>query len=120
MSFPLRFPDDDPRFTAELVDAVANVLVQHGYPRPDSTDTSHADLRAALAGFLYGPAFNNGDKVTWVRDGKVWNGKVSYVANGNSGQVARIKADPQPGDRYYVTAVVPCRDLTLVQAGDQR
>jgi hypothetical protein len=117
MTFPLRFPDDDPRFSPALIDDIDDVLTRHGYPSATDDATAIADLRAALAGFLYGSAFNKGDKVAWVRDSKVWYGKVQYVATGDNGPVARIKADPQPGDQYYSYPTVPCRELTLVRDG---
>jgi len=117
MSYPLKFPDDDPRFTSELIDEISAVLINHGYPWTDSGDTSFADLRAAMARFLYGPAFNPGDKVTWVSDGKVWNGQVEYVATGDNGPVARIDTDPQRGGLYRTTWVVACRNLTLIPDG---
>jgi hypothetical protein len=117
MSYPLRFPDDDPRFSNDLIAEIANVLYAHGYPTVIGNDTAFDGLRAALASFLYGPAFNPGDKVTWVCNDKVWNGKVEYVANGDSGPVARIDTDPQSGGLYRTTWVVPCRELTLVSGG---
>jgi hypothetical protein len=119
MSYPLRFPDDDPRFTSELLDDISAVLIRHGYPWTENGDASFADLRAALAGFLYGPAFNRGDKVTWVSDSKVYSGKVEYVANGDNGPVARIDASPQPGGMCRFTTVVACRKLTLVPDGER-
>ena len=94
-----------------------NVLKFHGYPSAAEDDATVKDLRAALAGFLYGPAFSKGDKVTWLRDNKVWNGRVELVANTDTGQVARIDADAQPGGLYRTTTVVSCRDLTLVRDG---
>lgn len=118
MSYPLRFPDDDPRFSNDLIAEIANVLYAHGYPTVIGDETAFDGLRAALTGFLYGPAFNAGDKVTWVSDGKVWNGSVEYVANSDNGPVARIRTEPQPGDLFrIVTSVVDCRYLTLVPAG---
>lgn len=120
MSYPLRFPDDDPRFTSELLDEISAVLIRHGYPWTDSDDTSFADLRAALAGFLYGPAFNTGDRVTWVGNDKVWCSRVEYVANTDKGPVARVLTDPQPGGSCRTVDVVACRKLTLVPGGEQR
>lgn len=117
MSYPLRFPDDDPRFSPALILDVANVLKSYGYPSVTEDAATIDDLRAALAGFLYGPAFNAGDKVTWVTNDKVWHGRVEYVANTKTGQVARIQTDPQPGETYRVTSVVACRKLTLVPGG---
>lgn len=117
MTYPLRFPDDDPRFSNALIAEIATALAAHGYPTIGGSDTAFADLRAALAGFLYGPAFNRGDRVTWISNDKVWCGWVEYVTNTENGQVARIQTDPQPGDRYHFTNIVPCRELTLVQDG---
>lgn len=115
MTYPLTFPDDDPRFTGELIDEIAGVLTRHGYEPVD--DNARAGLRAALVGFLYRPTFNSSDKVTWVTDGDVWFGRVEYVTNTEHGPVARILADPQPGGRYRFTTVVACRKLTLVSDG---
>lgn len=117
MSFPLRFPDDDPRFSSHLLDDISAVLINHGYPWVDGDDTAFADLRAALAGFLYGPAFNAGDKVSWVDGELVRSGHVDTVANGSGGQVARIITDPQPGYVSTFIGVVPCRELTPVRDG---
>jgi|GEM_PF-3556175 len=52
-SYPLPRParDHDPRFTYGLVLDVADVLCQHGYPRP--ADTDWADLMLALFRFIY-------------------------------------------------------------------
>lgn len=118
MSYPLRFPDDDPRFTAELIAEIGAVLTAHGYP-PIGDDTAFAGLRETLCGFLYGPAFNSGDKVTWICDGNVWSGRIDAITNTDQGQVARILTSPQPGFRHLhaVTDVVPCRELTLVAGG---
>lgn len=54
-AYPLPRPagDDDPRFTYGLVFDIADVLCEHGYPRP--TDTDWADLMLALLRFLYQP-----------------------------------------------------------------
>jgi hypothetical protein len=54
-AYPLPRPadDHDPRFTYGLVFDLADVLVAHGYPRPDHTDC--ADLMLALFRFLYQP-----------------------------------------------------------------
>ncbi|MER5814276.1 hypothetical protein [Streptomyces californicus] len=46
-------PDDDARFTAGLVLDVADVLTQHGYPRPVS-GLDWVELKMALFRFLYG------------------------------------------------------------------
>lgn len=121
MSFPLTYPDaGDPRFTGELIDEIGAVLTAHGYPSASNDDTDFAGLRDALRGFLYGPEFNNGDEVVWFRKGKVWSGRVEYVANTDKGPVARIRPEKQPGSLGTpVTAVVPCRELTLVRAGAQ-
>ena len=51
--YPLTGPEEDPRFTLGLTIEVADVLVVHGYPRPDGTDW--IDLQQALFRFLYGP-----------------------------------------------------------------
>jgi hypothetical protein len=48
---PLPRPDDDPRFTYGLVFDIADVLFQHGFPRPAHTDW--ADLMLALFRFIY-------------------------------------------------------------------
>lgn len=119
MSYPLKFPDDDPRFSPALILDVANVLKSYGYPSATEDADTIAGLRAALAGFLYGPAFNNGDKVTWMGNEYVWTGRVDTVANTSDGQVARIITDPQPGSRHShtVVSVIPCRELTLVRDG---
>ncbi|ACU71793.1 hypothetical protein Caci_2884 [Catenulispora acidiphila DSM 44928] len=121
MTYPLRFPNDDPRFSTALLDEINSVLINHGYPWVDDDDTSYADLRAALAGFLYGPAFNAGDKVSWVFDGNVRTGRVDIVANTPEGPVARIITDPQPGHRHLatVTTVKACRELTPIPGGDR-
>lgn len=117
MSFPLRFPDDDPRFSSALIDDISVVLINHGYPWIDGDDTAFADLRAALARFLYGPAFNTGDQVTWVAGDIVRSGRVDVVATSSSGQVARIITDPKPGYVSTFISVVPCRELTPVRDG---
>lgn len=117
MTYPLRFPDDDPRFSSALIDDISAVLIRHGYPWVDDDDPSFADLRAALAGFLYGPAFNAGARVTWVANDKVWCSRVEYVTNTEKGPVARLLTDPQPGGTCRTTDVVPCRNLTLVRDG---
>jgi len=117
MSYPLKFPDDDPRFSDALIEEISATLAGHGYTWDNNDDAATAGLRAALAGFLYGPAFNRGDKVTWVSDNKVYSGKVEYVATGDNGPVARIDASPQPGGLCRFTTVVPCRNLTLVRDG---
>lgn len=55
-TYPLpRRDDGDPRFTGELIDAVADLLAAHGYPAISDDDTNFARLRDALDGFLYGP-----------------------------------------------------------------
>lgn len=119
MSYPLTYPDNgDPRFTGELIDEIGAVLAAHGYPPVDGDDTAFADLRDALRSFLYGPEFNAGDRVTWVSNGKVWSGRVEFIANTDDGPVARIQANPQPG--YLggaATSVVSCRRLTLIPGG---
>lgn len=122
MTYPLTYPDNgDPRFTGALLDEIGAVLTAHGYPSVDGDDTAFADLREALRGFLYGSEFNRGDKVTWMAGSKVWCGRVDLVANTESGPVARILTDPQPGHshRNTVTTVVPCRELTLVSGGSR-
>jgi hypothetical protein len=50
-AYPLPRPDDDPRFTHGLCLDIADVLVQHGFPRPAHTDW--ADLMLALFRFIY-------------------------------------------------------------------
>ncbi|NUQ98339.1 MAG: hypothetical protein HOY79_17905 [Streptomyces sp.] len=120
MTFPLTFPDDDPRFTSELIDEISAVLTAHGYPAIDGDDTAFAGLREAIQTFLYGTEFNRGDIVTWMEsDGRIWSGKVEFVTNTEDGPVARILTDPQPGYRRVITVAdtVPCRELTLVPGG---
>lgn len=118
MTYPLPRPDNgDPRFTGELIDAVADLLAAHGYPAANGDDTDFAGLRDALARFLYGPEFNTGDRVAWYCDGKVWTGLIEVVADTGDGPVARISADPQPGDRGRTTSVVACSALTLTPWG---
>lgn len=118
MTYPLRFPDDDPRFSSALIDEISATLIAHGYPWTEGDDTAFTDLRAALAGFLYGPEFNNGDEVVWFRKGKVWSGRVEYVASTDKGPVARIRPEKQPGSMGAPgPTVVPCRELTLVRDG---
>jgi hypothetical protein len=116
-TYPLTLPDGDPRFTGNLIDDVAAVLVAHGFPPLFEDDTVFAGLRTALTGFLYGPAFNTGNKVTWFQDNKVWNGHVEFVTNTDDGPVARIATSPQPGGKYRTTEVIACRHLTLVPGG---
>jgi hypothetical protein len=53
-------PDDDPRFTYGLVFDIADVLAEHGFPRPVHTDW--ADLALALFRFLYQPNKQEGDQ----------------------------------------------------------
>lgn len=119
MSYPLTYPDNgDARFTGGLLDEIGAVLTARGYPSVDGDDTAFADLREAVRGFLYGPEFNGGDKVTWAANGKVWSGRIEFVANTKDGPVARILVDSQPGYRRDgTTAVVACRELTLVRGG---
>jgi len=120
MTYPLRFPDADPRFTGELIDEIGAVLAAHGFP-PVNDDTNFAGLREMLRVFLYGPAFDRGDKVSWLDGDTVRTGDINAVANAEDGPVARIVVYPQPGytHRATVTAVVACRDLTLVPGGER-
>ncbi|PCG82640.1 hypothetical protein CIB93_29050 [Streptomyces sp. WZ.A104] len=46
-------PEDDARFTVGLTLDVADVLTQHGYPRPAS-GLDWVELKMALFRFLYG------------------------------------------------------------------
>lgn len=118
MTYPLTLPHDgDPRFTGQLLDEIAAVLTAHGYPSLSDDDTDFAGLRGALERFLYGLPFNIGDKVTWTRNGKVWDGRVDCIAADTDGPVARIIAGTQLGVRGPFTVIVPCRDLTLVPDG---
>lgn len=117
MTYPLTLPDDDPRFSPALILDVANVLTSYGYPSAIEDADTIADLRAALAGFLYGPAFNSGDKVTWMSGDTVRSGHIDVVANGDDGQVARVITDPKPGYSGTFISVVPCRKLMLVPGG---
>jgi len=51
-AFPIQLAsEDDSRFSFGLVVGVADVLVQHGYPRAEQLDL--LDLREALYRFLY-------------------------------------------------------------------
>ncbi|MFJ8929316.1 hypothetical protein ACIRLA_22325 [Streptomyces sp. NPDC102364] len=51
--YPIRpIPDDDPRFTLGLTLDVANVLVEHGYPKV-TAGLDFVDLQQALYRFLY-------------------------------------------------------------------
>lgn len=61
-AYPLPRPadDHDPRFTYRLVFDIADVLCEHGYPRPDHTDW--ADLMLALFRFIYQPNQQEGDR----------------------------------------------------------
>jgi hypothetical protein len=55
MSYPLTCPNEgDARFTGELIDEIAAVLVAHGFPPLFDDDTVFAGLREALTRFLYG------------------------------------------------------------------
>jgi hypothetical protein len=119
MSYPLTYPDNgDARFTGELIDEIGAVLTAHGYPSVDGDDTAFAGLREALRGFLYGPEFDRGDEVTWFRNGKVWSGRIEFIANTDGGPVARVRIDPQQSFEYRGTdTVVPCRELTPVRDG---
>lgn len=119
MSYPLTYPDNgDPRFTGELIDEIGAVLTAHGYPSVDGNDTDFARLRDAIQTFLYGPEFGRDDEVTWFRNGRVWSGRVEFVANSDDGLVARVQIDPQVGyTSRGTTTVVPCCDLTLVRDG---
>jgi hypothetical protein len=53
--YPLPRPADDARFTTGLLIDVVDVLVRHGYPRPEAAKDL-TDLQQALFRFLYDPA----------------------------------------------------------------
>ena len=50
--YPMPRPEDDVRFTYGLLSDVANVLVRHGYERPEAGGDLVA-LQLSLFGFLY-------------------------------------------------------------------
>lgn len=88
LTYPLTLPDNgDARFTGALIDEIAAVLVAHGYPpRFDDDPTVFADLRDALASFLYAPDTDDrpiiaGDRVTWTskRTGQIHTGTVETI-----------------------------------------
>jgi hypothetical protein len=110
-TYPLTLPNEgDARFTGELIDDVAAVLVAHGFPPLFDDDTVFGALRGALAGFLYGPAFKPGDRVSWY-DGytnMVRTGTVRSVANTGNGPIAQISAYSTP---------ITCSKLTLIPEG---
>ena len=50
--YPMPAPEDDVRFTYGLLSDVVNVLVRHGYERPEAGGDLAA-LQQSLFGFLY-------------------------------------------------------------------
>lgn len=120
MSYPLpRADDGDARFTGELIDGIAQLLADHGFP-PVADDTDFARLRDTLADFLYGPEFDLGDNVTWYRNGTVWTGFINAITGGDEGPIARVLTEIQPDGIGRLTATVPCSELTRISNGGAR
>lgn len=122
-TYPMTYPNDgDARFTGELIDEIAAVLIAHGFPPAFDDDTVFAGLRDAVHGFLYGPEFNAGDRVSWLHGWAdspvvIYTGTVEAVADTESGPVARIATDPHPTQSYPRHPVVPCKALTRILGG---